>query len=428
MSLNGKSVVITRPKHQADELAILVTKIGGKPRITPTVEIGSVPIVNEIKIAMQRISDGQADIIIFMSKNGVQSFLSISDKLGLNNKVMKSLEKMKVVSIGSKTKKLIEEKGIHVDITPDDHTSLGLADALSKLDMQKKIIAIPRTDKPTNYLNKSIQGKYKELIQFPVYETRIPSDQTEVLELIKDILANKEDIITFTSSATARNLFLIAEENELADNLKKAINDQLLVVSIGPVTKKTLEDIGVKVQVTPSEYTIDAMVDSLGKYFEKNNKSSIDNIDNKLLEIVQKSVPISKMPWEEIGEKIELSGSEVLTRLKKMKKNGTLRKWGPIIDARKVGLKYSTLIGMRSPQEKIDQLVECINSYDEVSHNYERPHHYNIWFTITAQNKDDIDRILQEIQDKTGVKKEDILNLPTEKRFKIKANVKLRND
>lgn len=427
MSLNGKNVIITRPRHQADELAKMITKIGGKPRITPTVEIGEIPIVNEVKLAIQRISDGQADIIIFMSKNGVQSFLSISEKVGLKDKIKKALEKMMVVSIGSKTKKLIEENGIHVDITPDDHSSLGLANALSKLDIQKKIIAIPRTDKPTDYLNKSIRGKYKELIQFPVYETRIPTDQTEVLELIKDILESKEDIITFTSSATARNLFQIAKENGLEDNLKKAVNDQLLVVSIGPVTTKTLEDLGIKVQITPNEYTIDAMTDSLSKYFEKNDISSIDNIDNNLLEIIQKEIPITKMPWEEIGKKIGLSGPEVLSRLMKMKKNGILRKWGPIIDARKVGLKYSTLIGISAPKEKIDQLVDCINGYDEVSHNYERNNHYNIWFTITAQNKGEIDRILQEIQNKTGVQKEDILNLPTEQRFKIKAAMKLRN-
>lgn len=421
MSLNGKSVVITRPKHQADELANLITKIGGKPRITPTVEIGSVKIVNEIKIAMQRISEGKVDIIIFMSKNGFQNFLAISDKLGLKSKIIKTLEKMKVVSIGIKTTKFIEEKGIHVDITPDDHSSSGLADALSKLDMQKKIIAIPRTDKPTDYLNKSIQGKYQELIQFPVYETKIPSNQTEVLELIKDILANKEDIITFTSSATARNLFLIAEENGLLDNLKKTINEQILVVSIGPVTKKTLENIGIKVQVTPNVYTIDAMTDSLNEYYK------ISAIDNNLLEIIQKGIPITKKPWEEIGNQLGLSGPEVLIRLKKMKKIGILRKWGPIIDAQKVGLKYSTLIGISASRDKIDQLVNCINSYDEVSHNYERTHHYNIWFTITVPNKEDVDKILQEIQEKTGVLKEDILNLPTEQRFKINADIKLRN-
>ncbi len=424
MSLKGKSVIITRPRHQADELAELVLKIGGKPRIVPTLEIGTIPIVNEVIESMKRISEGQADIIIFMSTNGVECFLSIADKRGLKNKIMKSFEQMKVVAIGVKTKKMIEENGIHVDITPKDHSSSGLANALSELDLHGKIIAIPRTDKPTDYLNKRIKGKYKELIQFSVYETRIPYDKTEIIELINDILANKEKIITFTSSATANNLFLIAKEIGLADKLKKMMNDQLIVVSIGPVTKKTLENLGIKVHVTPNEYTIDAMINELSNYF-KDNINSCDNIDNNLLEIIQKEIPITSMPWEEIGKKVGLSGGEVLLRLKKMKKNGILRKWGPIIDAQKVGLKVSTLIGIHAPQEKINQLVNCINSYDEVSHNYERNNHYNIWFTITAHNKDEVDRILNEIKDKTGIQKEDILNLFTDKRFKIKAAMKL---
>ena len=46
----------------------------------------------------------------------------------------------------------------------------------------------------------------------------------------------------------------------------------------------------------------------------------MDSIDNNLLEIIQKAVPITKMPCEKIGRKIGLSGPEVLIRLKKMKK------------------------------------------------------------------------------------------------------------
>ncbi|MEE9585468.1 MAG: uroporphyrinogen-III synthase [Nitrososphaerales archaeon] len=424
MTLNGKSVVITRPRHQAGDLAEIVTKLGGQPRIVPTVEIGPVSDLEEVKKPLSLIAAGKADIIIFMSQNGVSSFLTLSEKLRLKSDVLKALHSMQVVAIGSKTGKMLEEQCIRVDITPADHSSNGLADALSRLDLRGKVLALPRTDKPTDYLNKRLDGTSAEIVQFTTYETRCPSDRTEILNLIEDILNGRIDIITFTSSATARNLIQIAEERRLADRLMNSLSEKVVVASIGPVTTSTLESLGVKVHVTPEEYTIEAMMEALDTYLSKMDEG-LDTKDRQLLDELQKAIPLEKSPWVEIGRRLGLSGEEVLTRLGRLSKMGVVRKLGPIIDARKVGLTASTLVGMKAPQERIDEIVEVINSYDEVSHNYERNHEYNVWFTLTAPNQGYLAKILQEIGMKTGVPEEDILNLPTERLFKIKANFKM---
>ncbi len=417
-------MVITRPKHQAGDLAEIVTKLGGQPRIVPTVEIGPVSDLEEVKKPLSLIAAGKADIIIFMSQNGVSSFLTLSEKLRLKSDVLKALHSMQVVAIGSKTGKMLEEQGIRVDITPADHSSNGLADALSRLDLRGKVLALPRTDKPTDYLNKRLDGTSAEIVQFTTYETRCPSDRTEILNLIEDILNGRIDIITFTSSATARNLIQIAEERRLADRLMNSLSEKVVVASIGPVTTSTLESLGVKVHVTPEEYTIEAMMEALDTYLSKMDED-LDTKDRQLLDELQKAIPLEKSPWVETGRRLGLSGEEVLTRLERLSKMGVVRKLGPIIDARKVGLTASTLVGMKAPQERIDEIVEVINSYDEVSHNYERNHEYNVWFTLTAPNQGYLAKILQEIGMKTGVPEEDILNLPTERLFKIKANFKM---
>ncbi len=417
-------MVITRPRHQAGDLAEIVTKLGGQPRIVPTVEIGPVSDLEEVKKPLSLIAAGKADIIIFMSQNGVSSFLTLSEKLRLKSDVLKALHSMQVVAIGSKTGKMLEEQGIRVDMTPADHSSNGLADALSRLDLRGKVLALPRTDKPTDYLNKRLDGTSAEIVQFTTYETRCPSDRTEILNLIEDILNGRIDIITFTSSATARNLIQIAEERRLADRLMNSLSEKVVVASIGPVTTSTLESLGVKVHVTPEEYTIEAMMEALDTYLSKMDEG-LDTKDRQLLDELQKAIPLEKSPWVEIGRRLGLSGEEVLRRLERLSKMGVVRKLGPIIDARKVGLTASTLVGMKAPQERIDEIVEVINSYDEVSHNYERNHEYNVWFTLTAPNQGYLAKILQEIGMKTGVPEEDILNLPTERLFKIKANFKM---
>jgi DNA-binding Lrp family transcriptional regulator len=61
--------------------------------------------------------------------------------------------------------------------------------------------------------------------------------------------------------------------------------------------------------------------------------------------------------------------------------------------------------------------VEAVNRYPEVTHNYLRDHHYNIWFTFVAPNMKMIDRYIEEIIEYSGVK--EILNLPAVRTFKI---------
>ncbi len=422
--LRGKSVVITRPLHQAGDLAEIVTRLGGRPRVVPTVEIGPVSNLEDVKEPLNRLAAGGADIIVFMSQNGVSSLLTLSESLGLKTRVLKVLSRMLVVAIGSRTRAKLEEHGVRVDVTPADHSSNGLVATLSKLPLQGKVIVLPRTDKPTDYILKGLAGAGAEIIQFPIYETRLPSDQTEVLRLIEDILYGKVDIVTFTSSATARNLFHIAEEHNLSDKLRNALNEKVVVASIGPVTNATLNDLGADVDVTPDEYTVDAMMEALDRHLETTGDEH-DSVDREILNIIQKEVPLTVRPWVEIGRRLGLSGDEVLARVKRFSEKGAVRRVGPVIDARKVGLKASTLVGMKVPRERLEEAVAVINKYEEVSHNYERSHEYNVWFTLTAPTQSDLHALLQEIRRETGVSEADVLDLPTERLFKIKAGVKI---
>ncbi len=427
--LEGRTVVITRPRHQADDLAQIVTKMGGKPRIVPTVEIGPVSNLEGVQEPFRLIASSSADLIVFMSQNAVTSFVALAERLGLKKKILQALTKMQVIAIGSKTKALLEEHNIRVDVTPEDYSSDGLADTLLRLDLKGKVLVLPRTDKPTDYLNAKLSERQVKIVQFSAYETRIPADVVEVLHLIRDILLGEVDIITFTSSSTAQNLIHIADTYRAAERLKKALNEKTLVVSIGPMTEKTLRSLGVEVHITPEEYTIDAMMRAVDTYFEKKKeegKTALDETDTKILDVVQKAVPLTTRPWDEIGRTLGLSGGEVLRRLRRLSDAGMIRKVGPIIDARKVGLTASTLVGVRVPPERIEEVADIINQYDEVSHNYERNHEYNLWFTLTAATQDQLLRILKEIQRKTGVADKDILNLQTERLFKIKVNFDLK--
>ncbi|MGI6227600.1 MAG: AsnC family transcriptional regulator [Peptococcales bacterium] len=144
----------------------------------------------------------------------------------------------------------------------------------------------------------------------------------------------------------------------------------------------------------------------------------MDNIDKRLLTIIQKDFPVSSRPFQEIGALLGISEEETLLRMKKLKKQGIIRRLGGIMDSRKLGYK-STLCAMEVPEEKFNQVVEVVNGYIGVTHNYLRRHKYNIWFTLITPSEQHLQKTLKEIEEKTGVK---VYNVPTLRLFKIKVN------
>ncbi|MFB0521146.1 MAG: Lrp/AsnC family transcriptional regulator, partial [Desulfatiglandales bacterium] len=106
----------------------------------------------------------------------------------------------------------------------------------------------------------------------------------------------------------------------------------------------------------------------------------------------------------------------ILERLKRLKSKGIIRRIGGNFNSQRLGFA-TTLCAAKVPDDKIDRFVEVVNKYPEVTHNYLRDHHYNIWFTFVAPDMKVINKYLEEIIQYTGVR--EILNLPAVKTFKI---------
>ena len=148
----------------------------------------------------------------------------------------------------------------------------------------------------------------------------------------------------------------------------------------------------------------------------------MDISDKQILNIIQGKLPVSADPYGDIGRKVGLDGDEVLARLKRLKEEKVIRKIGPFFDARKLGHR-STLCAIDVPEDSIDEVADMISAYAEVTHNYLREGHPNIWFTLIAESDEAIECILEEMSQKSGIRP--IHNLPARKVFKIKVDLKL---
>lgn len=150
----------------------------------------------------------------------------------------------------------------------------------------------------------------------------------------------------------------------------------------------------------------------------------MDDVDRRLLDIIQTDFPITERPYAELATKTGIGEEEALARITAMRKNGLIRRIGANYQSAKLGF-VSTLCAAKVPPEKLDEFVATVNAKPGVTHNYERAHAYNVWFTLISPSREGAQATLAEITAATGV---NILNLPATKLFKIKVDFRMADE
>ncbi|MCX8110139.1 MAG: AsnC family transcriptional regulator [Syntrophorhabdaceae bacterium] len=143
----------------------------------------------------------------------------------------------------------------------------------------------------------------------------------------------------------------------------------------------------------------------------------MDKIDRAILNIIQESFPVEDRPFKVIGEMVGLDEKEVLNRVKTLKEKGIIRRIGPILERKRLGFE-SVLCGLHAEKDMIVDIAGEINRHSGVTHNYERDGELNLWFTITARTKKEIESFLSDMEKKFSIK---IYRFPEKKMFKIKT-------
>jgi len=147
----------------------------------------------------------------------------------------------------------------------------------------------------------------------------------------------------------------------------------------------------------------------------------LNELERHLLNDFQRDFPLSATPYADMAEQLGVTEQEVIDTLQKLTEQGIISRVGAVFRPNRVGV--STLAAMAVPAEKLNEVAQLVSDYDEVNHNYEREHDFNLWFVATAKNETHLHEVLNEIETRSGIK---VLYLPLLEDYHIDLGFELK--
>lgn len=192
--------------------------------------------------------------VIFTSPNGIKHFFEdIRSRSGLD---IRRLFGLKFAVIGEGSKKKLLEYGIRADFMPEKFTGKHLAEQiLKRLDKDDRVLII-RAKESSQDIPEVFSRNNINFTDTYIYKTII--DYRRKDELLRNIASTDYIVVASPSAARAVNEFI--ED-------KKSLENK--IVSIGPVTTRYCEEIGLKVLITAKIYTMEGIRDAIVEYMHK---------------------------------------------------------------------------------------------------------------------------------------------------------------
>lgn len=128
----------------------------------------------------------------------------------------------------------------------------------------------------------------------------------------------------------------------------------------------------------------------------------------------QRNFPLIAQPFEQLGAIVGAGEAAVIATLEQLQTRGAISRVGAVLAPRRLGA--STLAALAAPAERLEAIAGLVSAWPEVNHNYQREHHYNLWFVATAEGSAALAGVLAAIASQTGCA---VLSLPLEQEYHI---------
>jgi uroporphyrinogen-III synthase len=242
--------VVSFESRRATEMGELIRRQGGDPFVAPSMREAPIENNPEAFQFAERLFAGEFDLVIFLTGVGTRALNKVLASRYPEERFADALRKVAVAARGPKPLAALRELQVPVAvIAPEPNTWRELMAALDG--RKERHIALQEYGKPNPELLDALRSWGAEVTPVRVYQWDLPEDLAPLREAVHRIAEGQADVAMFTTSIQIPHLFRIATEEQLAEQMLRALRG-MAIASIGPTTTETLEQFGLEPDITPT--------------------------------------------------------------------------------------------------------------------------------------------------------------------------------
>lgn len=260
--LRGIRVLVGRAKHQAGALSAELRKRGAHVIEIPFIAIRRPKSYQPLDAALRSLAT--YDWLILTSANGVEAMWARMRKLGREHDPS---SRLRIAAIGPATKKAIEQRGAKVNVVPKEYVAESVVRSLQRKVKGKRVLLV-RAKVARDVIPRELRkaGAHVDVVE--AYETVVPQSSRSRLRAVLKSPKRRPQVITFTSSSTVRNFLDLLRSRNTGRRQEPTPADSLegvLLASIGPITSSTLRELGLRVDIQATQFTIPGLAAAISR-------------------------------------------------------------------------------------------------------------------------------------------------------------------
>jgi DNA-binding Lrp family transcriptional regulator len=146
----------------------------------------------------------------------------------------------------------------------------------------------------------------------------------------------------------------------------------------------------------------------------------IDELDKKVIRLIQGDLPLDIKPFAILAEEIGISEGQFIGRINELKKRGVIRRFGATLRHQEAGFASNAMIAWLVPDHRIEEVGKTLAAFREVTHCYQRKQQadwkYNLYSMVHGSNREQCCQIAERMSQSVGI--DDYILLFSEKEFR----------
>lgn len=264
MSLAGLRV-LSLETRRAKEMETLILREEGIPFLAPSVKERAIDDNNVALRFVEQLEAGEFDIVVCMTGVGLTFLRDVIATQMPVERLSGALRRVTIVSRGPKPVGVLRALGVPVQvIIQEPNTWKEIVEAVAGMAAPMRI-AVQEYGRPNTEMNAALEQLGATVTPVALYRWDMPDDVGPLQEAARRLESGGFDVVLFTSSIQLDHLLEVGRRLGLEEGVWRALQEHVVIGSIGPVMSASLVAHGLPVDVIPRHPKMWALVKAAGE-------------------------------------------------------------------------------------------------------------------------------------------------------------------